>query len=40
MLSARDGASHASKNLVSKYPDDVKDIAKVKRECLRVLGAL
>jgi hypothetical protein len=40
MLSARDGASHASKNLVSKHPDDVKDIAKVKRECLRVLGAL
>ena len=37
MLSARDGASHASKNLVSRH-EHVKDIAKVKRECLRVLA--
>ncbi len=35
---ARDGASHASKNLVSKH-EHVKEIAKVKSECLRVLGA-
>jgi hypothetical protein len=38
MLGARDGASHASKNLVSSY-GDVKNLAEIKRECLRVLGA-
>jgi hypothetical protein len=39
ILSARNGAAHVSKNLVSSY-DDVKELAKVKRECLRVLGAM
>jgi len=38
MKHVRDGAAHVSKNLVSSY-DDVKDLATVKRECLRVLGA-
>jgi len=39
MKTIRDGASHASNNLVSKH-HEVKDLVKVKRECLRVLGAL
>ncbi len=33
----RDGAAHSTENLVSSY-DDVKTLANVKRECLRVLG--
>jgi hypothetical protein len=36
MINARDGASHASKNLVSSH-DSVRDLAQIKRECLRVL---
>jgi len=39
MLSARDGASHASKNLVSSH-GEVKELVKVKKECQRVLGAI
>jgi hypothetical protein len=39
MINVREAASHASKNLVSSH-DSVKDLAQVKRECLRVLGAL
>jgi hypothetical protein len=39
MLSARNGAAHVSRDLVSTY-DGVKNLAKVKRECLRVLGAM
>lgn len=35
----RDGAAHSTENLVSSY-DDVKTLANVKRECLRVLGRL
>jgi hypothetical protein len=37
MLTARDGASHASKNLVSSH-SGVRELVKVKRECQRVLG--
>jgi|HubBroStandDraft_2_1064218.scaffolds.fasta_scaffold00416_2 hypothetical protein len=37
MKKVRDGAAHSSENLVSSY-DDVKALAHVKRECLRVLG--
>lgn len=37
MKKVRDGAAHGSENLVSSY-DDVKRLANVKRECLRVLG--
>jgi hypothetical protein len=37
MKSVRDGAAHVSENLVSSY-DDVKVLADVKRECLRILG--
>jgi hypothetical protein len=33
----RDGAAHSTENLVSSY-DDVKTLANVKRECLRVLS--
>lgn len=33
----RDGAAHASENLVSSY-EGVKELAVVKRECLRILG--
>ena len=33
----RNGAAHSTENLVSSY-DDVKTLANVKRECLRVLG--
>ena len=39
MKDVRDGAAHPSNNLVSSYPD-VKKLAQVKRECLRVLGAM
>jgi hypothetical protein len=39
MKKIRDGASHASNNLVSTYAD-VKKLGHVKRECLRVLGAM
>jgi hypothetical protein len=39
MLSARDGASHATKNLVSSH-SGVKELVKVKGECQRVLGAM
>jgi hypothetical protein len=39
MKDVRDGAAHSSNNLVSSYPD-VKKLASVKRECLRVLGAM
>jgi hypothetical protein len=39
MKDVRDGAAHPSNNLVSSYPD-VKKLAHVKRECLRVLGAM
>ena len=39
MKDVRDGAAHPSNNLVSSYPD-VKKLARVKRECLRVLGAM
>jgi hypothetical protein len=35
----RDGAAHAIENLVSSY-EDVKKLADVKRECLRLLGAV
>ncbi|MGH9739392.1 MAG: hypothetical protein ACRD4X_12535 [Candidatus Acidiferrales bacterium] len=37
MKKVRDGAAHSTENLVSSY-DDVKTLANVKRECLRVLG--
>ena len=33
----RDGAAHSTENLVSSY-DDLRTLASVKRECLRVLG--
>jgi hypothetical protein len=39
MKKVRDGAAHGTENLVSSY-DDVATLANVKRECLRVLGAL
>lgn len=39
MKKIRDGAAHSTENLVSSY-DDVKTLANVKRECLRVLGTL
>jgi hypothetical protein len=39
MLSARDGASHATKNLVSSH-SGVRELVKVKRECQRVLGSM
>lgn len=39
MLSARDGASHATKNLVSSH-SGVRELVEVKRECQRVLGAM
>lgn len=39
MRGARNGAAHVSKNLVSSY-DDVKKLAEVKGECLRLLGAM
>lgn len=39
MLSARDGASHASKNLVSSHRE-VSELVRVKKECQRVLGAM
>jgi hypothetical protein len=39
MKDVRDGAAHVSKNLVSSY-GDVKNLAEIKRECLRVLGAM
>jgi hypothetical protein len=39
MLSARDGASHASKNLVSSH-SGMRELVKVKKECQRVLGAM
>lgn len=39
MLSARDGASHATKNLVSNH-SGVRELVKVKRECQRVLGSM
>ena len=35
---SRDGAAHASENLVSSY-SDVKGLAEVKRQCLRILGS-
>jgi hypothetical protein len=38
MKKVRDGSAHVSENLVSNY-DDVAKLAKVKRECLRVLGS-
>jgi hypothetical protein len=37
MKEARDGAAHASENIVADY-EAVKRLAKVKRECLRILG--
>ena len=37
MKKVRDGAAHVSENLVSSY-DDVKRLARVKRECLRILA--
>jgi len=37
MKKVRDGAAHGLENLVSSYAD-VTTLAKVKRECLRVLG--
>jgi hypothetical protein len=39
MKDMRDGAAHVSKNLASSYAD-VRKLAHVKRECLRVLGAM
>jgi hypothetical protein len=39
MKNVRNGASHASKNLVSSHAE-VKELVKVKKECLRVLGVL
>jgi hypothetical protein len=39
MLRARDGASHASKNLVSGH-SGVSELVRVKKECQRVLGAM
>jgi hypothetical protein len=38
MKETRDGAAHASENIVPDY-EAVNRLAKVKRECLRVLGA-
>lgn len=38
MKSARDGAAHVLENLVFKY-EDVNSLARVKRECLRILGS-
>ena len=35
----RDGASHATDNLVSSYAG-VQSLARVKSECLRILGSL
>jgi hypothetical protein len=37
MKEIRNGAAHASENLVSSY-DDVTKLGKVVRECLRLLG--
>ena len=37
MKSIRDGAAHASENIVSNF-DSVKQLARTKRECLRILG--
>jgi hypothetical protein len=39
MLSARDGASHATKNLVSSH-SGVRELVRVKKECQRVLGSM
>jgi hypothetical protein len=38
MKNVRNGAAHASENLVSTY-DDVSKLGRVKRECLTVLGS-
>ena len=38
MKETRDGAAHASENIVPDY-EAVNRLAKVKRECLRILGA-
>jgi len=37
MKRMRDGAAHVLENFVSDY-DDVKKLASVRRECLRILG--
>lgn len=39
MLSARDGASHATKNLVSSH-SGVRELVRVKKECQRLLGSI
>jgi hypothetical protein len=39
MKETRDGSAHPLENLVAEY-GDVKKLAEVKRECLRILGGI